>query len=170
MALLWGEGKKVIIGKFCSFAGGITIFLGGNHRTDWISTYPFGHKFQEVFGTQKAVGHPASQGDVVIGNDVWIGQSSSIISGVSIGDGAVIAAHSHVCNHVEPYSIVGGNPARHIRYRFDLEIRYLLCKLRWWDLSVAEITEIRDHLNNPPTVEILESLILRFRTPSDGTE
>lgn len=84
--------------------------MGGNHRTDWLTTYPFGHIHKDIFTNFSGVGHPATKGSVVIGNDVWIGTNVTIMSGVSIGDGAVIANNSHVVKDVLPYSIVGGNP------------------------------------------------------------
>ena len=87
----WGEGAALRIGSFCSFAEKITIMLGGNHRTDWITTYPFGHVFEEQFGADPVAGHPSTNGDVVIGDDVWIGHGATVISGVTIGDGAVVA-------------------------------------------------------------------------------
>ncbi|MBN2717678.1 MAG: CatB-related O-acetyltransferase [Deltaproteobacteria bacterium] len=155
----WGEGQNLTIGKFCSLAAGIFVYLGGNHRTDWVSTYPFGALKGTVFGTKKMPGHPASSGDVRIGNDVWIGQRVSIMSGVTIGDGAVIAARSHVCRDVLPYEIVGGNPAKHIRYRFDEEFISLLLKLRWWDLDEGTIEDLIPVLNAPPDHALLTTLI-----------
>jgi acetyltransferase-like isoleucine patch superfamily enzyme len=151
------------IGKFCSLADNIKIFLGGNHRTDWITTYPFGHINRETFDCEPVPGHPQTNGDVIIGNDVWIGHSSTIMSGVSIGNGAVIAANSHVVADVAPYTIVGGNPAKFIRKRFDDEIIELLCKLKWWDLPNEEITELISTLTAPPTKEFLEKLIIKYR-------
>lgn len=103
------QGKCVVkVGAFCSIASNCNIFLGGNHRIDWITTYPFGHVHQDKFSKFNGVGHPATNGDVVIGNDVWIGTNVTIMSGITIGDGAVIAANTHVVKNVEPYSIVGG--------------------------------------------------------------
>lgn len=99
------------IGSFCSIAGGVAIFLGGNHRIDYTTTFPFNFVFEEFCGFK---GHPASKGDVIIGNDVWIGSCAVILSGVTIGDGAVIGANSIVTKDVEPYSVVAGNPARKI--------------------------------------------------------
>ena len=128
----FGEGKQLRIGRFCSIAAGVRIYLGGNHRTDWITTYPFG----AVPGwpaTLAVEGHPSSNGDVVIGNDVWLGAFSSIMSGIVVGDGAVIAAGAVVTKPVEPYAIVGGNPARLIRYRFDEDVRGFLMEAKWWD-------------------------------------
>ena len=89
----FGKQNKLSIGKFCSIAGGVVIFLGGNHRMDWITTYPF----TRLFGEAKGLGqHPISKGGVTIGNDVWIGQSALIMSGVEIGDGVCIGAGSVV--------------------------------------------------------------------------
>ncbi len=129
------SGKSLTIGSFCSLATGIQIYLGGNHRTDWITTYPFGHIFQGVFNSQTfdKTGHPSTNGDVVIGNDVWIGSNATIMSGIKIGDGAVIACNSHVVKDVEPYTIVGGNPAKYIRHRFTSEQIEKLLEIKWWE-------------------------------------
>ena len=125
----WGEGTWLDIGNFCSVSGHILVYLGGNHRTDWITTYPFGHTHTNVFNGFNGEGHPATKGDVIIGNDVWIGNNATIMSGVTIGDGVVIANNSHVVKNVEPYSLVGGNPAKLIKYRFTQEqIQKLLVK------------------------------------------
>jgi acetyltransferase-like isoleucine patch superfamily enzyme len=158
----WGEGASLQIGSFCSIAAAVRVFLGGNHRMDWISTYPFGHAHPKVFG--KAVpGHPVTKGHVVIGNDVWVGQSATIMSGITIGDGAVIAANAHVIQNVAPYELVGGNPAKHIRFRFPKEIRDLLLRLQWWDLELDAIRSIIGTLTASPTVDGLNALIRRFR-------
>jgi acetyltransferase-like isoleucine patch superfamily enzyme len=125
------EGQ-LFIGNFCSIACGVTIYLGGNHRTDWVTTYPFGHIHNDVF-SHHGIGHPSTRGNVVIGNDVWIGDDVTIMSGVIIGDGAVIAKNSHVVKNVEPYSLVGGNPARHIKYRFKPEQIKRLLEIQWWN-------------------------------------
>ena len=134
-----GNGAKLVIGKFCSIAGGVHIYLGGNHRTDWITTYPFGHVHQNVFPGFDGKGHPSTKGDVIIGNDVWIADNVTIMSGVVIGDGAIIANNSHVVKDVEPYTMVGGNPAKLIRYRFSKEQIQRLLEIRWWDWSEERI-------------------------------
>jgi len=85
----WGEGAALRIGRFCSIADDVTVFLGGNHRTDWITTFPFGHVFAKELGGEGIVGNPATKGDVAIGHDVWIGSGARIMSGVQIGNGAV---------------------------------------------------------------------------------
>lgn len=158
------EGAKLIVGSFCSFAPNITIFLGGNHRSDWMSTFPFGHIFQEELGDEIFPGHPATNGDVTIQDDVWIGNGVTILSGVTIGYGAVIAANSHVVADVMPYQIVGGNPSRFIRDRFSPEIRDLLIALKWWELPLNEIKQIKHQLCSKPTKELLASLITAHRS------
>ena len=130
--LEWGEGAKLHIGKFCSVADNVTFMLGGNHRTDWISTYPFNKQLKSF---KDIPGHPSTKGDTWIGNDVWIGRGATIMSGVCIGDGAVIGAESVVTKDVPPYSIAAGNPARFIRNKFPLEYMSLLNEMKWWDWS-----------------------------------
>lgn len=137
----WWEGAKLHIGSFCSIADNITIFLGGNHRADWITTYPFGHINQKVFNSFNGIGHPKTNGDVIIGNDVWIANGVTIMSGVKIGDGAIIAANSHVVKDVDPYSIVGGNPAKIIKYRFTKEQIKNLLEIKWWNWSDDKINQ-----------------------------
>jgi acetyltransferase-like isoleucine patch superfamily enzyme len=123
---------KLVIGNFCSIAGNVHIYLGGNHRTDWVTTFPFGHIFHNQFNNFNGIGHPSTKGDVIIGNDVWIGDNVTIMSGVTIGDGVVIANNSHVVKNVEPYSLVGGNPARLIKYRFSEQHIKKLLEIKWW--------------------------------------
>lgn len=152
----WGEGTSLKIGSFCSIGGNIQVFLGGNHRTDWLTTYPFGHIHKDIFTNFSGVGHPATKGSVVIGNDVWIGTNVTIMSGVSIGDGAVIANNSHVVKDVLPYSIVGGNPARIIRSRFDEKTTERLLKFRWWEFEDSEIDEITPLLCSDRICDLLD--------------
>lgn len=159
----WGEGAALRIGAFCSIATSVTVFLGGNHRTDWITTFPFGHIFQSELGGAGIVGHPATNGDVVVGNDVWLAHGVTILSGVTIGDGAVLAANATVTHDVEPYGIVGGNPARLIRKRFDDTLIALLLELRWWDLPLEVIRAVSGRLCAPPTEAVLRELIAETR-------
>jgi acetyltransferase-like isoleucine patch superfamily enzyme len=137
----WGEGADVKIGAFCSIADNVEIFLGGNHRTDWVTTYPFGHIHQDKFPWH-GKGHPATKGDVVIGNDVWIGSGATILSGVNIGDGAVISAKSVVVKDVPAYGIVGGNPAKLLKMRFTEDQIERLLNNPWWDLPESRINEL----------------------------
>jgi virginiamycin A acetyltransferase len=131
---------KLKIGKFCSISWNVTVYLGGNHRLDWIALYPFAGKehdrWPDVEGVDKYL---TTRGDVTIGNDVWIGSDVIIMSGVTIGDGAAIGAGSVVTGDVEPYSVVGGNPAKLIKKRFsEAEIAKLL-EVRWWDWPLDKI-------------------------------
>ena len=135
------SGHNVKIGAFCSIGVNITIYVGDNHRKDWVTTFPFGYDHADVFTNFNGVGHPASKGDVIIGNDVWIAANVTIMSGVTIGDGAIIANNSHVVKDVEPYSIVGGNPARFISYRFTPEQIEKLKAIKWWEWDDAKINE-----------------------------
>ena len=137
--LSWGEGAKLNIGNFCSIGICGKVYLGGGHRTDWVTTFPFGHINKEIFNNFDGVGHPKTNGDVDIGNDVWIGEHVTIMSGVTIGDGAVIATNSHVVKNVAPYSIVGGNPAKLIKYRFTEEQIQKLLEIKWWNWNDEKI-------------------------------
>jgi acetyltransferase-like isoleucine patch superfamily enzyme len=128
----WDSCYNLKVGNFCSISYNFTVHLGGNHRHDWVTTYPFGHREHQIFNTFNGQGHPSSKGDVNIGNDVWIGGNVTIMSGVTIGDGAVIANNSHVVKDVEPYTIVGGNPARYIKHRFTKEQIEKLLEIKWW--------------------------------------
>ena len=160
--LTWGEGSKLEIGSFCSIASNIKVYLGGNHRVDWITTYPFGHINQGLFNKFNGKGHPKTNGDVIIGNDVWIGSDVTIMSGVKIGDGSVLANNSHVVKDVEPYSIVGGNPAKLIKYRFEKNIIEKLLEIKWWDLSDKEINELSPLLCSENIQDFLNSEFNKF--------
>lgn len=150
----WGEAAKLRIGKFCSIANGVTIYLGGNHRTDWITTYPFTVMPRWRRYTHGS-GHPVSRGDVVIGNDVWLGEGCTLFSGVTIGDGAVVAGRAVVSRDVPAYAIAAGNPARVVRYRFTPEQIEQLLQLRWWDWDDAQIREKLDVLLTPDIARLL---------------
>jgi virginiamycin A acetyltransferase len=131
----------LIIGKFCMIASGITFIMNGaNHLTDSISTYPFAIFGEDWKDAMEGKTYP-SKGNTIIGNDVWIGYNATIMAGVTIGDGAIIATNATVVKDVAPYTIVGGNPAKEIKKRFtDLEIERLL-DLKWWDKDIDWITE-----------------------------
>lgn len=144
----WGERSGLRIGKFCSIAKNVTIFLGGNHRIDWITTYPFNIQSPWRRFTGR-VEHPISRGDVLIGNDVWLGSGCTILSGVSIGDGAVIAANATVTRDVPPYAIAAGNPARVVRFRFKEEQIARLLEIHWWDWDEPTIIAKLDVLLSP---------------------
>ena len=140
--------SKLEVGSFCSIAGGCNIYLGGNHMTNWVTTFPFGHIFEQKFNNFDGKGHPSTKGDVIIGNDVWIANNVTVMSGIKIGDGAVIAANSHVVKNVEAYSVVGGNPAKFIRFRFTPEQIEKLLEIKWWDWDDAKINKFTPLLCN----------------------
>lgn len=123
------DGSKLYIGKFCSIGPKVIILLGGEHSADWCTTYPFSDLMNEF----RYIERVKSKGNVVIGNDVWIGYGSIILSGVHIGNGSVIGANAVVAKDVEPYSVVGGNPAKLIRKRFNEETIKKLEKIQWWN-------------------------------------
>lgn len=124
------------IGKFCSIANGVIIMIDGNHRVDFITTYPLDFF---VDGIDRNPNNYSLKGDVRIGNDVWIGNNVTILPGITIGDGAVIGAGAVVTKNVMDYEIVGGVPAKHIRYRFtDRQIK-LLKEIQWWNWPIEKI-------------------------------
>ena len=134
-------GDKLIIGKFCAIARGVKFIMNGaNHKISGISTYPF-----QIFGNgwEKAMPAPGElpyKGDTIIGNDVWIGYEALIMPGVKIGNGAIVSSRSVVASDVPPYTIVGGNPAKPIRQRFEPETTTVLNEVAWWDWPVERIT------------------------------
>ncbi len=134
---IWNADEKIEIGQFCSIAENVTIFGGGEHRTDWITTYPL----RIALGMEGALsdGHPSSKGPTIIGNDVWIGYGATILSGSQISDGAVIGAHSLVSGIVDAYSVVAGNPAKVVRMRFSPRVVEQLQALKWWDWPIEKI-------------------------------
>lgn len=135
--ILFPNDKATLkIGKYVSIANDVIIMLGGEHRPEWVSTYPFNILYPE-FNYVK--GLPTTKGNVTIGNDVWIGRQALIMSGLSIGDGAVIAANAVVVKNVQPYSIVGGNPAKHIRYRFTEDEIAELLRIQWWNWTDVDV-------------------------------
>lgn len=130
------DGATLKIGAYCSIAAGVQIFLGGEHRVDWVTTFPF----NVLWTSAKHIkGHPKTKGNVEIGNDVWIGREALILSGVRIGDGAVIGVRSVVTKDIPPYAIAAGNPAQVIRKRFDDMTIQRLLNLKWWDWDEARI-------------------------------
>ncbi len=149
------DGTKLNIGKFCSIAEYVTFIMGGEHRADFATTYPFNvlvDSFKDIKG------HPRTKGDIIVGNDVWIGFNSKILSGVTIGDGAIVGANSLVTRDVEPYSIVAGNPAKFIRYRFDEETIKKFQKLKWWDLDEKELVKIIPLLESDNYGELIKNI------------
>ena len=132
----WGENARCRIGKFCSIGGDVEIYLGGEHHTEWLTTYPFNALLKDFYLHEETCAK--TKGDVIIGNDVWIGNHARIMSGVTIGDGAVIANSAVVTKDVMPFEVVGGIPAIHIHWRMDADY---VRELHWWDWPIEKIAE-----------------------------
>jgi acetyltransferase-like isoleucine patch superfamily enzyme len=139
------NNAELEISDYCSIASDVGIFLGGEHHPEWVSTYPFGALWREHATPLQ----PRSRGNVVIGSDVWIGRNATIMSGVTVGHGAVIAAKSLIVKDVAPYAIVGGNPAKLIRYRFDEDTIARLLAIAWWDWPADRVRKAADLLQGP---------------------
>lgn len=149
-----GDQMRVKVGAYVSIALDVVIGDGGNHRTDWVSTYPF----RAMLGLPGAYqdGHPQSRGDVLIGNDVWIGRGVRIMSGVEIGDGAVVGGYSVVTRSVRPYAVVVGVPAREIRRRFTDEVVEALLEIGWWNWPEERIRAAVPELNGGAIEDFIE--------------
>lgn len=149
-------GDKLIIGKFCMIASDVKFIMNGaNHLTNALTTYPFA-----IFGKgwERAMDGKTypQKGNINIGNDVWIGYNATIMAGVTIGDGAIIATNSTVIKDVAPYSIVGGNPAGEIKKRFSEDAIAELLKLKWWDWDIEKITKNIKYLTDSEIEKIIE--------------
>jgi acetyltransferase-like isoleucine patch superfamily enzyme len=147
--------EKLTIGKYCSIARGVTFVLGGEHNTNWATTYPFNTIFLEK---NHIKGHPLSKGPILVGNDVWLGTDAIVLSGVSIGDGAVVAARSVVTKNIPPYAIVGGNPAKILKFRFDDASIEKLLKLKWWEMPHNQVLNYADLLMSSNIDEVINKL------------
>ncbi|MDO9041545.1 MAG: CatB-related O-acetyltransferase [Desulfocapsaceae bacterium] len=133
------QTTRLVMGSFCSISDQVTIILGGNHRSDWVTTYPFS-AFAETWPEAATIkGHPASKGDIVIGHDVWIGYGATILSGVTIGSGAVIGARAVISRDVAPYAVMAGNPAQEVKKRFNDTTIVRLLQLAWWNWPEEKI-------------------------------
>ena len=141
------------IGKFCSIAPEVTFILGGEHRSDWCTTYPFNCIINDF---KFIKGHPRPKGEIVVGNDVWLAWGCKILSGVHIGNGSIIASGAVVTKDVEPYSIVGGVPAKEIQKRFDEKTIQKLEEMQWWDWDKEYIYDAVTLLQNESMDELYE--------------
>lgn len=144
----WDWNSKIKIGKFCSLGPEIKFYVGGNHRADWITTAQLpASQFSEIFDkAQNIKNFSITNGDINIGNDVWIGGNTIILSGVNIGNGAVIGAGSVVSKDIDPFSIWAGNPIKKIRNRFDDVLIKKMEEIKWWDLKDQQINELSIYL------------------------
>ncbi|WMT85971.1 type B chloramphenicol O-acetyltransferase [Pelagibacterium sp. 26DY04] len=136
------DADKLIVGSFCSIGSGAAFIMAGNqgHRNEWVSTFPF-HFMPEVQAFAGAANGYLPAGDTVIGSDVWIGSEAIVMPGITVGHGAVIGTRALVTRDVEPYTIVGGNPAKPIRKRFSDDHIALLLEMAWWDWPDALLAE-----------------------------
>lgn len=140
------------IGKFCSIGPQVEFLLFSDHRVDWITTYPFSVLFKAA---KDVPGFPKYRGNIVVGNDVWICYGAKILAGITIGDGAVIGAFSVVTKDVPPYAIVGGNPAKVIKYRFNESDINQLLKIKWWNWEIERIIEAIPLISNNDVANLL---------------
>ena len=139
-------GDKLILGKFCMIASDVKFIMNGaNHLSKAISSYPFAVFGEDWKNAMEGKNYP-SKGDTIIGNDVWIGFNATIMPGVTIGDGAIIASNATVTKNVAPYTMVGGNPAKEIKKRFTDDQIETLLRLQWWDWPIEKITKNVQHL------------------------
>jgi acetyltransferase-like isoleucine patch superfamily enzyme len=149
------DRKSLKIGNYCSIASGVWFLLGAEHHTDTISTYPF--KLMSFLENVRGEGF--SKGDIIIADDVWLGMNAIICSGVEVGQGAVIAAGAVVTKNVPPYAVVGGNPARIIKFRFDEKIIEILLKTNICKLFDSFTKDDRELIYSPLNEEILSKII-----------
>lgn len=164
-------GDKLIIGKFCAIAAGTKFIMGpANHRVSSVTTYPF-HVFGGIWKerTPPHMSQLPFKGDIVIGNDVWIGRESVILPGVQIGDGAIVAACSVVTKDVPAYGVVGGNPARFIKSRFDEELVELLLQWKWWDKPPEMLADLLPLLCDPDLEKVRKAIQKDTATPAPET-
>ncbi len=154
----FGDDTVLRIGSYTSIAAGVRVLLGGEHRTDWLTTYPFPAMMK---GLEDIKDYAPSKGDVVIGSDCWICAGAMILSGVTIGHGSIVAAGAVVTRDVAPFSVVGGNPCKFIRWRFDEEIRQLLLDAAWWDWPMEEVKALSRTLSSNDLPALLEYIRVR---------
>lgn len=145
----------IYIGKFCSIAHGVYILVDSEHPTKWVTTFPLGN---HIYSIARKETFCESKGDIHIGNDVWIGLNSVILSGTTVGDGAVIGAGAIVTKDVSDYEIVGGNPAKGIKFRFEPAQIKALKQIEWWNWPLNKIEE-NSHLLQSPRID---EFIMKF--------
>lgn len=154
----WGAPEERLeIGSFVSIAGGVKFMLGGNHRTDTLFTYPFKVKF--LCERREAV----SKGPIIIGDDVWLGTDVLVLSGSSVGRGAVIGAGSVVAGTIPPYAVAIGNPCKVIKYRFDRSVIDVLCEVDLSSLSLDSLLQNIDILYESVDSNNVEQILCKLR-------
>lgn len=153
---------RLVIGKFVQMAHGVRfITSSANHNMSGFSTYPFMNFMMTPQTTREEILNmfdtTRNRGDIVVGNDVWIGMDAVIMAGVNIGDGAIIGAKSVVTHDVAPYTVVAGNPAKVIRKRFKDDVIEALLQIKWWDWEIEKIEKQRDVIGGND-IELLKNL------------
>jgi acetyltransferase-like isoleucine patch superfamily enzyme len=156
-----GSEAHITIGSFCSIAPDVQIINGGMHPKSWVSLFPF----RIMWNLEGALedGMPETRGDIIIGSDVWLGTGAMVLSGVTIGHGAIVAARSVVTRDVQPYAIVAGCPAKCLASRFPPEVIEQLLKIRWWDWDDARIREAVPLLSSPN----MDRFLQKYHLPSE---
>jgi acetyltransferase-like isoleucine patch superfamily enzyme len=141
--ITWSDEYKINVGKYNSIGRDCNFFLHANHRPDWVTTSSqlLGPVTNEIADLHMTMGHPACKGDITIENDVWIGANSTIMSGVTIHNGAIVAAGSVVTKDVPPYAIVAGNPGKIVKFRFTEDQIKDLLEISWWNWNEDKIKE-----------------------------
>lgn len=157
--LNWGKGQKLKIGSFCSIAQEVMFILNADHNVTTISTFPFRNKLG--IGEEPLEG--VSKGDIIVGDDVWIGYRATILSGVTIGQGAIVAAGAVVSKDVPPYAIVGGCPARILKYRFSDDVVKKMVKLDYNKLDEEEIRNNIELIYEPLDAQNEQKLFALFK-------
>ncbi len=158
------SGRKLTIGRYCSIADRVEILLGGDHRLDWASTYPFAAMRGHFPEAEAPADYHTSRGDVAIGHDVWLGSGCMILSGVNVGHGAVVAARAVVTRDVPAYAVVAGNPAKVVRHRFPPEVVQALVAAAWWDRPPAEVSRLVPLLQG----DRIDALLAALRGPEES--
>jgi len=148
------ETSPVEIGSFCAIGPGVRFFCQANHPTGTAANYALQH---QIFKTKSTFDYLRTNGPITLGHDVWIGTDAIVLSGVTIGDGAVIAARSVVTKNIPPYAIAGGNPAKIIKYRFSEETIAAMQKIRWWDWPLDRLMQEKAAFDLPA-----EQFVARF--------
>ena len=152
--VIYGQKNLVSIGSYCSFAPGVSILSQRDHDINRVSSYPFKEKLGIGF-----LGCATGKGAIKIGNDVWVGLNAIILSGVTIGDGAIIGAGSVVSRNVKDYTVVVGNPALEVKLRFKQDIIDLLLRLKWWEWDDDKIKKYADKLTGVPDIDWLKEML-----------